>query len=89
MPILPEDPKDREYLMMGLKITGDFGLSIAAPVVIFVLIGQWLDARYESGALFTIFAFLSAALLSGKMIYNKAKRYGKEYDRIENEEEKK
>lgn len=89
MPILPEDPKDRKYLMMGLKITGDFGLSIAAPVVIFVIIGQWLDGKYESGPWYTIIAFLLAALLSGKMIYNKAKRYGQEYDSIENEEKKK
>ncbi len=40
--------------MMGLKIVGDFGASIAAPVILFVWIGQWLDEKYESGSWSTV-----------------------------------
>ena len=34
---------DRAYYTFALKIIGDFGVSIAAPVVLFVLVGQYLD----------------------------------------------
>jgi len=71
--------RERKYTMLGLRIVGDFGASIAIPVVVFVIIGQWLDEKYQKGPLFTILAFVLAALISGKMIYKKAKEYNKEY----------
>lgn len=73
------DAKDRKYYLFAVRIIGDFGASIAVPVVVFVLIGQWLDGKYDKSPWFTIFGFALAAILSGKMIYKKAKRYGKEY----------
>lgn len=71
--------------MMGLKIVGDFGASIALPVVLFVWIGQWLDEKYQSGPWFTVLAFVLAAALSGRMIYRKAKVYGREYQNLDRE----
>lgn len=82
MPLLPTDPKDRKYMLLGLKIAGDFGASIAVPVVIFVLIGQWLDGKYDKSPWFTVVAFVLAALISGRIIYKKAKAYGKEYQNL-------
>lgn len=73
---------DRKYAMMGLRIVGDFGAVIAVPVVIFVIIGQWLDGKYDSGYKFTIAAFALATLVSGKMLYKKAKEYGNEFQRL-------
>ncbi|MFH1947553.1 MAG: AtpZ/AtpI family protein [Candidatus Magasanikbacteria bacterium] len=84
MSLLPTDPKDRKYMLMGLRIAGDFGASIAVPVILFVLIGQWLDGKYEKTPLFTVIAFILAALVSGKMLYKKAKKYGKEYNDLDN-----
>jgi F0F1-type ATP synthase assembly protein I len=83
MSILPTEPKDRKYMLMGLRIISDFGASIAVPVVLFVIIGQWLDNKYEKGPLFTVIAFLLAALVSGKIIYKKSKQYGKEYNDLD------
>ncbi len=77
------DAKDRKYYLFAVRIIGDFGASIAVPVVVFVLIGQWLDAKYDKSPWFTVIAFALAAVLSGKMIYKKAKRYGKEYQDID------
>ena len=77
------DAKDRKYYLFALRIIGDFGASIAIPVVVFVLIGQWLDGKYEKSPWFTVIAFALAVVLSGKMIYKKAKRYGKEYQDID------
>ncbi len=74
---------DRQYYLFGLKIAGDFGLTIAGPVVLFVLFGRYLDGRYGQGWLFTILGFALAALLSGIVIYRKAKKYGQEYQKLD------
>ena len=82
------DAKDRKYYLFAVRIIGDFGATIAVPVVVFVLIGQWLDGKYDKSPWFTIAAFVLAVLLSGKMIYKKAKRYGDEYQNIDSENSK-
>lgn len=87
MALFPLDPKDRKYTLMGLRIIGDFGATIAVPVIVFVLIGQWLEDTYGHTPWFTIAAFVLAALLSGKMIYKKAKQYGKEYQDLEKKDD--
>ena len=74
--------KSREYYMFAFRIMGDFGASIAIPVVILVLIGQYLDGRYGKSPLFTILGFVLAALISGRMIYKKARIYGEEYKKL-------
>lgn len=81
-PPLTEKNTDRQYYLFALRIVGDFGGSIAIPIVIFVLIGQYLDGKYHQGSLFTILAFILAALISGKIIYRKSKEYGKEYQAL-------
>lgn len=83
MALLPENSKDRKYMLMGLRIVADFGASIAIPVVVLVMMGQWLDNKYDKLPLFTIIGFVLAALLSGKIVYTKAKQYGKEYSDLE------
>lgn len=74
---------DRRYYLFALKIVGDFGASIAIPVVIFALLGKYLDARYNTAPWLLICGFALSAFLSGKMIYNKAKRYGAEYQNLD------
>jgi len=83
MSLITQDPNDRKYIAMGLRIIGDFGATIAVPVVLFVLVGQWLDGRYGYAPWFTVCGFVLSALLSGKMIYDKARKYGEEYKDIE------
>ncbi len=78
----PPKPSDRAYYLFALRIIGDFGATIAVPVVIFVLIGQYFDEKYQRSPWFTILAFVSAALLSGRMIYKKAKKYGAQYQNL-------
>lgn len=83
MALLPQDPKDRKYMLMGIRIAGDFGASIAVPVILFVLAGQWLDGKYDKSPWFTVVGFILSALVSGRIIYKKAKQYSKEYENIE------
>ncbi len=73
---------DRKYWVFAVKIIGDFGVTLAVPVVILVFLGQKLDQHYESLILFTVMGFILAALISGKLIYKKAKAYGKEYQEL-------
>lgn len=70
-------------MLMGLRIVGDFGATIAVPVMLFVLAGQWLEKNYGHAPWFTITGFTLAAILSGKMIYKKAKKYGEEYKNLD------
>ncbi len=83
MPVSPNSSQDRKYLLLGLRIIGDFGATIAVPVIVFVIIGQKLDSKYAAGWKFTALAFILAALLSGKMIYKRAKEYGRKYEEID------
>ena len=69
--------------MLGLRIVGDFGAIIAVPIIVFVLIGQWLEGKYGYAPWFTVGAFILAAFLSTKMIYKKAKQYGEEYKKLD------
>lgn len=78
----PKNSSDRQYYIFAMKIVGDFGASIAVPVVLFVLFGQYLDDKYGRGPLFTVIGFVLAALISARIIYKKAKKYGQEYQKM-------
>lgn len=82
MDIFPKDPLERKSYLMGLQIAGDFGIVIALPIVLFVIIGQWAERKYGFAPWGTILAFALAALISGKLIYDKSKKYGEEYKRL-------
>lgn len=73
---------DRQYYLFGLRIAGDFGATIAVPIILFAYIGQRLDENYGTGYKLTALGFLLAALLSAKLIIKKAKTYGKEYEAL-------
>lgn len=76
-------------MLMGLRIVGDFGATIAVPIILFVLAGQWLEGKYGYAPWFTIGGFVLAAVLSGKLIYKKAKQYGKEYEQLDKDKNSK
>lgn len=75
----PKKVSDREYYLFAFRIIGDFGVTIAVPVIIFVLIGQYLDGKYGTNPWLTVLGIIVAALITAKIIYKKAKCYGKEY----------
>ena len=79
----PHNGFDRAYLLFAMRIAGDFGISIAMPVILFVLGGQYLDQKHGTTPRWTVCAFILAALLSGTIIYQKAKKYGKEFSTLD------
>lgn len=78
----PKKSSDREYYLFAFRIIGDFGVSIAAPIIVFVLVGQYLDEKYGTNPWLTVLAIVIAALITAKIIHRKAKRYGKEYEEL-------
>lgn len=73
---------DRRYWLFGLRIAGDFGVTIAIPVVVLAYLGKRLDTRFDTAPWLLIVGFALAAVTSGILIYRKAKRYGKEYQQL-------
>jgi F0F1-type ATP synthase assembly protein I len=73
---------DRRYVMLGLRITGNFGAAIAIPVVTLASLGKYLDGRFGTRPWLTIMGFVVAAALSAVLIRRKAEAYGKEYQAI-------
>jgi len=82
MGLLPADPNERKLYLLGLQIAGDFGATIAVPVVTFVLLGRWLDEKYLASPRYTILTFIFAAALSARIIYKKAIAYSKLYQSL-------
>ena len=79
---IPPKTTQRDYYLFAVKIMGEFGVVIAAPVVILVILGQYIGEIYGHKVLFTVLAFLIATLASAKIIHKKAKKYGKEYQNL-------
>lgn len=69
--------------MLGLRIVGDFGATIAVPVVVFVLIGKWLQTKYGFEPYGIIGGFLFALTTSALSIRKKVKWYAAEYSSLE------
>lgn len=78
---------DQAYYRLALKIFADFSGSIAVPAVLAALLGKWLDAKEHTAPRFLIL-FLAIALLSTAwIVVRKAKKYGREYEAL-NEKQK-
>jgi O-antigen/teichoic acid export membrane protein len=78
-----DSQKQRAYTLLAFRIIGDMGATIAIPVVLLVSVAQYLSEKYGYGYWITVLAFVCSALISGYMVWKKAKRYSKEYNDIE------
>lgn len=75
-------------MMFGLRIVGEFGGLIAIPVVVFVLVGRWLDERWGTKPWMTVVGFLVAAAISALMVWRRTKEVAKEYQTLITETQK-
>jgi hypothetical protein len=79
-------PAERQYLLLATRIIGDFGVTIAVPVVVLALAGKAADERFGTAPYLRIGGFILAALCTAVLIRRKAERYGRDYRRIAAEE---
>lgn len=79
---------DRDYILLGLRIVGEFGAIIAVPVVVLSIIGKRMDSAYGTTPMFTIAAFVIAFALSAYSVNRKARRFADEYQAIVDKERK-
>ena len=77
-----EKNHDRRAQLLGLRIMGDFGATIAVPVVLLSWFGKRLDMRWQTAPIFLIAGFTLAFIFSAISIYRKAKQYAKLYKEI-------
>ncbi len=73
---------DRKLYIFALRILGEFSLSIAIPVVLLSMLGEYLDEVRGTRPWFLIGSFAVSALISAKIVYSKAKKYGNEYKKL-------
>lgn len=74
---------ERKYYVFAMKIAGDFGATIAIPVVVSALVGQKIDSFYGTRPLFLIIGMVLSAILTGLLIYKKAKIYGQQFQDLD------
>jgi len=77
-----QNNNDRRYILLGLRIVGEFGVTIAAPVVFFAWLGKRLDQKYGTEPWLLILGFVMAFGLSALIIWRRAKQIGKEYEAL-------
>lgn len=84
---MPDAPstKDSRYLKLAFRIIGEFGVSIAVPVVVLALLGKHLDERFGTGPWLRIAGFALAAVITALIVSRRAKAFGKEYEAIDKE----
>ena len=85
---MPLSESDRRSYLLGVRIMGDFGATIAVPVVGCVLIGKWFQDKYHWAPFGVVVGFLIAAYISTRIIRKKVKWYAAEYKAIESYKKK-
>ncbi|MBI4262021.1 AtpZ/AtpI family protein [Candidatus Uhrbacteria bacterium] len=75
---------DRQFMIFGIRIMGEFAGLIAVPVILFVLGGRWLDQRWGTGPWMMVGGFVLAFLVSAVMVWRRAKEIGREYQDLVN-----
>ncbi|OGL71150.1 hypothetical protein A3B32_03095 [Candidatus Uhrbacteria bacterium RIFCSPLOWO2_01_FULL_53_9] len=71
---------DAYYMRLAVRISLDFGASIAIPAVAAALVGVRLDRKWDTEPLMLILLLVVAFLSTGVWIFKKAKYYKRLYE---------
>lgn len=69
-----KDKKERVIFLQTLSLAWELGYIIAIPLVILVAGGLFLDDKYDTSPIFLISGILLSILVSGILVFKKAKR---------------
>jgi hypothetical protein len=65
---------ERRSLWLALSMAWELGYTIAIPIVVFTLLGRWLDKRFDSYPVLFLSGVLFSIILSTIGVYFKAMR---------------
>ena len=77
----PKKVSDAYYYVLAMRIAADLSLTIAVPAVLSALLGKWLDERWGTEPLLLVLLLIVAFCLTAFIIYRKAMKYAKLYNR--------
>ncbi len=80
--MLLKESERRSYLL-GIKMAGDFGANIAAPVILFVLAGKWTQDKFDFAPWGVVAGFILATALSYFLIRRRIQWYAREYSALD------
>lgn len=66
--------KEKIILWNTMAFAWELGYTIAVPLVIFALLGRFLDNKYEASPIFLIVGIFFAMIISGILVFRKAKK---------------
>ena len=81
---MAKNRSDYGYYLLGLRMLGDFGATIAIPAVAAAVLGGKLDAEWGTKPYATLSFLALAFVLTVALIRKKAAAYGKEYQELIN-----
>ncbi len=64
-------PLDKSNAFSALSLAWELGYLIAIPLIIFALLGRWLDKIYHSSPLFLLIGVVFAFIITSVFIYQK------------------
>lgn len=69
-----KDKKERAIFLQTLSLSWELGYMIAIPLVILAIGGRFLDNKYDTSPIFLISGILLSILVSGILVFKRAKR---------------
>ena len=69
-----KNKKEKTIFLQTLSLAWELGYVIAVPIVILAAGGRFLDNRYDTSPIFLISGILLSILVSGTLVFKKAKR---------------
>ncbi|MFH0928410.1 MAG: AtpZ/AtpI family protein [bacterium] len=68
--------------LTSLAIFSEIAVEIAVPVVVFSMIGKWLDQKYQTAPYLLIASFVLAFALTAYIIWKRVKYFEKLYKKM-------
>ena len=75
-------PKPQNGTIIALQMAWELGYMIALPLVIFALIGRYLDVKYQTSPLFILIGTFIAFFISSYFVWQKTLEISRQLDNV-------
>ncbi|MBI2626387.1 MAG: AtpZ/AtpI family protein [Candidatus Nealsonbacteria bacterium] len=66
--------KSRQALYGAIGLAWELGYTITVPLVIFAILGRFLDKKYDASPIFLLSGILLSIVVSGLLVFRKTKK---------------